>query len=80
MFNLLFILIISFIAIKQNCLYIKNFLTGGILFKVNQTAYQLPENIFEVNELTHWLDFYEDASKRTASIMNAVSTAYLKRD
>ncbi|KAM9086669.1 E3 ISG15--protein ligase HERC5-like isoform 1-T1 [Megaptera novaeangliae] len=41
------------------------------LHRVNQTTYQLPEDIFKVNELTHWLDFYEDASKRTASIVNA---------
>uniref|UniRef100_A0A8C6BDW8 HECT and RLD domain containing E3 ubiquitin protein ligase 5 n=1 Tax=Monodon monoceros TaxID=40151 RepID=A0A8C6BDW8_MONMO len=35
------------------------------LHRVNQTKCQLPENIFQVNELTHLLDFYEDAYRRS---------------
>ncbi|XP_024591916.1 E3 ISG15--protein ligase HERC5 isoform X2 [Neophocaena asiaeorientalis asiaeorientalis] len=35
------------------------------LHRVNQTKCQLPENIFKVNELTHLLDFYEDAYRRS---------------
>ncbi|XP_059970931.1 E3 ISG15--protein ligase HERC5 isoform X2 [Mesoplodon densirostris] len=34
------------------------------LHRVNQTKCQLPENIFKVNELTHLLDFCEDAYRR----------------
>nr|XP_015106001.1 E3 ISG15--protein ligase HERC5 isoform X1 [Vicugna pacos] len=41
------------------------------LHRVNQTKYQLPENIFKVNELTHWLDFYGDACKRSSWKMNS---------
>ncbi|XP_010964433.2 E3 ISG15--protein ligase HERC5 isoform X1 [Camelus dromedarius] len=41
------------------------------LHRVNQTKYQLPENIFKVNELTHWLDFYADACKRSSWKMNS---------
>lgn len=31
------------------------------LHRVNQTKSQLPENIFKVNELTHWFAFYGDS-------------------
>ncbi|XP_059867961.1 E3 ISG15--protein ligase HERC5 isoform X1 [Delphinus delphis] len=41
------------------------------LHRVNQTKCQLPENIFKVNELTHLLDFYEDAYRRTVWKMGA---------
>ncbi|XP_058922820.1 E3 ISG15--protein ligase HERC5 isoform X1 [Kogia breviceps] len=40
------------------------------LHRVNQTKCQLPENIFKVNELTHLLDFSEDAYRRTIWKMN----------
>ncbi|KAG8511650.1 E3 ISG15--protein ligase HERC5 [Galemys pyrenaicus] len=36
------------------------------LHRVNQTKYQLPENIFKVNELSHWLDFYGEAYRRSS--------------
>ncbi|CAK6432981.1 unnamed protein product [Pipistrellus nathusii] len=36
------------------------------LHRVNQTKVQVPEDIFQVNELTHCLDFDEDARKRHA--------------
>ncbi|XDC56334.1 hypothetical protein R6Z07M_007516 [Ovis aries] len=36
------------------------------LYRVNQTKCQLPENIFEINELTQWLDFYVDAYRRSS--------------
>ncbi|ELK26861.1 E3 ISG15--protein ligase HERC5, partial [Myotis davidii] len=36
------------------------------LHRVNQTKFQLPENIFQVNELAHCLDFYEDARRRNS--------------
>ncbi|XP_022438017.1 E3 ISG15--protein ligase HERC5 isoform X3 [Delphinapterus leucas] len=41
------------------------------LHRVNQTKCQLPENIFKVNELTHLLDFYEDAYRRSIWKMDA---------
>ncbi|XP_058403470.1 E3 ISG15--protein ligase HERC5 [Diceros bicornis minor] len=40
------------------------------LHRVNQTNCQVPENIFEVNELTHWLDFSGDVFRRSAWKMN----------
>ncbi|XP_066241171.1 E3 ISG15--protein ligase HERC5 [Saccopteryx leptura] len=36
------------------------------LHRVNQIKCQLPENIFQVNELAHCLDFYEDAHRRSS--------------
>lgn len=36
------------------------------LHRVSQTKCQLPENIFKINELTHWLDFYGDAYRRSS--------------
>uniref|UniRef100_A0A8C8YIH1 HECT and RLD domain containing E3 ubiquitin protein ligase 5 n=1 Tax=Prolemur simus TaxID=1328070 RepID=A0A8C8YIH1_PROSS len=36
------------------------------LHKVNQTKCQLPENIFEVDELSHYLNFYEEARRRSS--------------
>ncbi|XP_040093812.1 E3 ISG15--protein ligase HERC5 isoform X1 [Oryx dammah] len=36
------------------------------LYRVNQTKCQLPENIFEINELTQWLDFHVDAYRRSS--------------
>lgn len=69
----------NLIAIKQNYLYLENFLIGYILFKVNQTKFQLPENIFQVNELAHCLDFYEDARRRNSWKRNLVSMACIKR-
>lgn len=50
---------------------------GHILLKVNQAVCQLPETIFKVNELTHWLDFYGDAYRRSAWKINSVSIACL---
>ncbi|XP_070470422.1 E3 ISG15--protein ligase HERC5 [Equus przewalskii] len=41
------------------------------LHRVNQSNCQVPENIFEVSELTHWLDFYGDVYKRSAWKMNS---------
>ncbi|XP_032717734.1 E3 ISG15--protein ligase HERC5 isoform X1 [Lontra canadensis] len=49
------------------------------LHRVNQAVCQLPENIFKVNELTHWLDFYGDAYRRSAWKINSdtsVDTQY----
>lgn len=69
----------NLITIKQDFLYIENFLIGYILFKVNQTKVQVPEDIFQVNELTHCLDFDEDARKRHAWKMSLVSMACTKR-
>ncbi|CAD7693216.1 unnamed protein product [Nyctereutes procyonoides] len=43
------------------------------LHRVNQAKCQLPENIFKVNELTHWLDFYGDAYRRSSWKVNSVS-------
>uniref|UniRef100_G1PK48 HECT and RLD domain containing E3 ubiquitin protein ligase 5 n=2 Tax=Myotis lucifugus TaxID=59463 RepID=G1PK48_MYOLU len=40
------------------------------LHRVNQTKFQLPENIFQVNELAHCLDFNEDARRRYSWKMN----------
>ncbi|XP_006043315.3 E3 ISG15--protein ligase HERC5 isoform X1 [Bubalus bubalis] len=36
------------------------------LYRVNQTKCQVPENIFEINELAQWLDFYVDAYRRSS--------------
>ncbi|XP_037385437.1 E3 ISG15--protein ligase HERC5 isoform X2 [Talpa occidentalis] len=36
------------------------------LHRVNQTKYQLPENIFKINELLNWLDFYGEAYRRSS--------------
>lgn len=41
------------------------------LHRVNQTKCQLPEDIFKINELTHWLNFCEDAYRRSSWKMNS---------
>ncbi|XP_036996961.2 E3 ISG15--protein ligase HERC5 [Artibeus jamaicensis] len=35
------------------------------LYRVNKTKCQLPESIFQISELTHCLDFYGDARRRS---------------
>uniref|UniRef100_A0A452E1S6 HECT and RLD domain containing E3 ubiquitin protein ligase 5 n=1 Tax=Capra hircus TaxID=9925 RepID=A0A452E1S6_CAPHI len=46
------------------------------LYRVNQTKCQLPENIFEINELTQWLDFYVDAYRRSSWKVDSVNIEY----
>ncbi|XP_042557790.1 E3 ISG15--protein ligase HERC5 [Dipodomys spectabilis] len=37
-----------------------------MLHRVNQNKFQLPENIFEVDELSEWLNFYGEAYRRSS--------------
>ncbi|XP_054995466.1 E3 ISG15--protein ligase HERC5 [Sorex araneus] len=48
------------------------------LYRVNQTKYQLPENIFKIHELSHWLDFYGDAYKRSFWKLNSDTSVDLQ--
>ncbi|XP_043294104.1 E3 ISG15--protein ligase HERC5 [Cervus canadensis] len=41
------------------------------LYRVNKTKCQLPENIFEINELAQRLDFYVDAYRRSSWKVNS---------
>ncbi|XP_025777178.1 E3 ISG15--protein ligase HERC5 [Puma concolor] len=45
------------------------------LYRVNQAKCQLPENIFKINELTQWLDFYGDAYRRSSWRVNNLDTS-----
>ncbi|XP_029424945.1 E3 ISG15--protein ligase HERC5 isoform X2 [Nannospalax galili] len=50
----------------ENCCHLKALLeTLKKLHRVNQTKYQLPENIFEVDKLSGWLNFNEEAFRRS---------------
>ncbi|XP_012502611.1 PREDICTED: E3 ISG15--protein ligase HERC5 [Propithecus coquereli] len=42
------------------------------LHRVNQSKIFLPENIFEVDELSHYLNFYEEARRRSSWKMSLV--------
>ncbi|XP_008579308.1 PREDICTED: E3 ISG15--protein ligase HERC5 [Galeopterus variegatus] len=48
------------------------------LHRVNQTKCKLPENIFKVDELSNWLNFYEEAYSRSSCKMNLDTSADLK--
>nr|XP_036877066.1 E3 ISG15--protein ligase HERC5 [Manis javanica] len=41
------------------------------LHRINQAKCQLPENIFKINELMHWLDFYGEAYRRSSWKMSS---------
>uniref|UniRef100_A0A673UWZ9 HECT and RLD domain containing E3 ubiquitin protein ligase 5 n=2 Tax=Suricata suricatta TaxID=37032 RepID=A0A673UWZ9_SURSU len=45
------------------------------LYRVNQAKCHLPESIFKIDELTQWLDFHEDAYRRSFWKVNNLGTS-----
>lgn len=51
--------------------------TGHILFKVNKAKCLLPENTFNINELSYFLNFYEDRRRVFLRDNNLVRRTFL---
>lgn len=49
---------------------------GPILFKANKTNSQLPENAFNINELSNWLNFHIERRRVLSKDNNKVKVTF----